>query len=99
MATAYIYYLTLDWLIGVHTHTHTHHAEDKSPATGGETRDKIGESRGEAKKRKKPHNSCRRGVRNGGELGGNRKNRRQKCVGSVNADADILENINKIARK
>ena len=37
----------------------------------------IGEGGGEAKKRKKPHKSCRRHVGNGGDLGGKRKKRRK----------------------
>ena len=37
-------------------------------------KDRIGEEGGrEAKKRKKPQNSCRRHVGNGGDLGGKRK--------------------------
>ena len=36
--------------------------------------DRIGEGGREAKKRKKPQNSCRRQVGNGGDLGGKRKN-------------------------
>ena len=43
---------------------------DEDNGTGNE--DRIGESRREAKKRKKPPNSCRRHVENGGDLGGKR---------------------------
>ena len=39
--------------------------------------DRIGESGGGAKKRKKSHSSCRRHVGKGGDLGGNRKKRRK----------------------
>ena len=41
----------------------------------------IGERRREARKRKKPHNSCRRDVGNGVDLGGKRKKCRQEKVG------------------
>ena len=54
--------------------------------------DEIGEGGGEAKKRKKPHKSCRRYVRNGKDLGWKRKKRRQERVGSVAANPDNLEN-------
>ena len=40
--------------------------------------DRIGQGGGEAKKRKKPHKSCRRDVGNGGDLGVKRKKRRQE---------------------
>ena len=53
----------------------------------------IGESGREANKRKKPHKSCRRHMRNGGDLGGKRKKRRQERVGSVAANPDNLDNI------
>ena len=55
-------------------------------AQGREAGEPIGEGGGEAKKRKKPHKSCRRDVGNGGALGGNRKKCRQENVGSVAAD-------------
>ena len=42
-------------LINTHTHTHTHE-------------DRIGEGGGEANKRKKPHNTCRRCVGNERDL-------------------------------
>ena len=66
-------------LINTHTHTHTHE-------------DRIGEGGVEAKKRKKPHKSCRRHVGNGGDLGRKREKRRQERVGVVAADPDNLEN-------
>ena len=40
----------------------------------------IREGRGEAKKRKKKHRGCRRDVKNGGDLGGNRKNVDKKVL-------------------
>ena len=53
----------------------------------------IGEGGGHVKKRKKSHKSCRRDVRNGGDLGGKNKiNRRQERVGSVAANSDNEEN-------
>ena len=42
--------------------------------------EKIGERGGEAKKRKKTYNSCRRDVRNGGDVGGNKKKRNTKML-------------------
>ena len=45
---------------------------------GNGNEDRIGEGRREAKKRKKPQNSCRRHVGNGGDLGGKRKNIEKK---------------------
>ena len=51
--------------------------------------DRVGEGGREAKKRKKPQNSCRRHVRNGGDLGGKRKKCRKKRVGPVAADPKI----------
>ena len=47
----------------------------KTRAQERETRERIGEGGGEAKKRKKLHTRCRRDVGNGGDLGGNRKKR------------------------
>ena len=54
--------------------------------------DRIGEGGGNAKKRKKPHKSCRRHVGNGGDLGGKRKKSRKERVGLVAASPDKLEN-------
>ena len=58
----------------------------------------IGEGGGEGKKHKKPHNSCRRDVGNGGDSGVERKQRFQERVGSLAADLDNLENSKKIGR-
>ena len=57
---------------------------------------KIGEGGREAKKRKKPKNSCRRRAGNGEDTGGQRKKCRKDRVGSVAANPDNLE-INKEA--
>ena len=54
-------------LINTHAHTHTN--------IGNGNKDRIAEGGREAKKRKNPQNSCRRQVRNGGNLGG----KRNKC--------------------
>ena len=54
--------------------------------------DRIGDGGREAKKRKKPQNSCRRHVENGGDLGGKRKKCRKERVGPVAANPDNLEN-------
>ena len=45
----------------------------------------------EAKKRKKPQNSCRVHVGNGGDLGGKKKECRKERVGPVAANPDNLE--------
>ena len=53
---------------------------------------RIGEGGREAKKRKKPQNSCRRRAGNGGDTGGKRKKCRKERVGSsVAANPDNLE--------
>ena len=52
---------------------------------------RIGESGREAKRRKKPKNSCRPQVGNGGDLGGKRKKCRKERVGPVAANPDSLE--------
>ena len=62
-------------------------------------RDRIGEVRREAKKRKNSQRSCRRDVGNGGDLGGNRKKHRQESVGSAAGDPDNLENSNKAGKE
>ena len=49
---------------------------DEDNGNGNE--DRIGEGGREAKKRKKPQNSCRRQVGTGGDLGGKRKNVEKK---------------------
>ena len=51
---------------------------------------RIGEGGREAKKRKKPQNSCRRRAGNGGDMGGKRKKIRKERVGSVAANPDNL---------
>ena len=61
--------------------------------------DRIEEGEGVAKKRKKPHNSCRRDVGNGEDLGGNRKKRRQESIGSVATDPGNLENSKEAGRE
>ena len=58
---------------------------------GNGNKDRIGEGGREAKKRKKPQNSCRRHARNGGDLGGKREKCRKERVGSVAAKPDNLE--------
>ena len=52
---------------------------------------RIGEGGREAKKRKKPQNSCRRRAGNGGDTGGKRKKCRKERVGSVAANPDDVE--------
>ena len=59
----------------------------------------IGKGGGEAKKRKKPHKSCKRYLGNGGTLSGERKKRRQESVGSVAAFPDNLENSKEAGRE
>ena len=56
--------------------------------TGNENR--IGEGGREAKKRKKPSNSCRRRAGNGGDMGGKRNKCRKERAGSVAANPDNL---------
>ena len=51
--------------------THTQSSSGDGDKDG--TEDRIGEGGGEAKKRMKPHKSCRRHVGNGGDLGGKSK--------------------------
>ena len=51
---------------------------------------RIGEGGREARKRKKPQNSCRRRGGNGGDMGGKRKKCRKERVGSVAANPDNL---------
>ena len=58
---------------------------------GAETGARIGSGRA-ARKCKKPHKSCERHVRNGGDLGGKRKKCRKERVGPVAANPDNLEN-------
>ena len=58
---------------------------------GNKNEDRIGESEREAKKRKKPQNSCRRRAGNGGDSGRKRKKCRKERVGSVAPNPDNLE--------
>ena len=51
---------------------------------------RIGEGGREAKKRKKPQNSCRRRAGNWGDMGGKRKKCRKERIGSVPANPDNL---------
>ena len=53
--------------------------------------DRIGEGGKEAKKRNKPHKSCRRHVGNGGDLGGKKKTCKNERVGPVAANPENLE--------
>ena len=62
---------------------------DGDDDTGNENR--IGEGGREAKKRKKPQNSCRRRAGNGGDTDGKRTKCRKERVGSVAASPDNLE--------
>ena len=64
---------------------------------GNRDEDMIGEGGREAKKHKKPQNSCRRHVGNEGDWGGKRKKYRKERVGPVAANPDNLE-INTEAR-
>ena len=59
---------------------------------GNGNEDRIGEGGREAKKRKKPHKSCRSHVGNGGDLGGRRETCRKERVGPVAANQENLEN-------
>ena len=52
---------------------------------------RIREGGREARKRKKPQNSCRRRAGNGGDTGGKRKKCRKERVGSAAANPDNLE--------
>ena len=66
---------------------------------GREARDRIGESTGQAKKRKTPLKSCTHDVERGGDLGGDRKKCRQESVDSVTANPDNLENRKEAGRE
>ena len=57
-------------------------SEDENGNVDNGNEDMIGEGGREAKKRKKPENSCRPHVGNGGDLGGKRKTcrKRKGCV-------------------
>ena len=58
---------------------------------GNGNENRIGEGGREAKKRKKPQNSCRRRAGNGGDTGRKRKKCRKERVDSVAANPDNLE--------
>ena len=64
---------------------------DDDNGNGNENR--IGEDGREAKKRKKPQNSCRRRAGNGdgGDTGGKRKRCRKERVGSIAVNPDNIE--------
>ena len=64
---------------------------DEDNGNGNE--DRIGEGVREAKKRKKPQNSCRRSAGNGGDLGGKRRKHKKERIGPVAANSDNLESI------
>ena len=95
-------------LINTHTHTHTHtHTNiskvssedgngDEGNGNGNGNEGRVGDGEREAKKRKKPLNSCRRQGGNGGDFGGTRKRCRKGSVGPVAANSNIVE-INKEA--
>ena len=68
---------------------------DEDSGNGNENR--IGEGGRDAKKRKKPQNSCRRHAGNGGDLGGNRNKCRNERVCLIASNPDNLES-NKEAR-
>ena len=70
---------------------------DEDNGNGNE--DKIGEGGREAKKRKKPQQSCRRHAGNGRDTGGKRKKCRKERVGSVAANPDNLESNKEAGRK
>ena len=79
-------------LINTQTHPHDSRMMLRTRVQGREARGRIGEGGRETKNRQKLHKSCKRDVGNGGDLGGNRKKRRQEGLGSVAADPDNLEN-------
>ena len=58
---------------------------------GNGNEDRIGEGGREAKKHKKPQNSCRRRAGNGRDTGGKRKKCKKERVGSVAATPDNLD--------
>ena len=64
---------------------------NRDEVNGNVNGDRIGEGGREAKKRKKPQDSCRRHVGNGGDLGGKRKKIRKERVISVDAKPGSLE--------
>ena len=64
---------------------------DKNGHEDNGNEDRIGEGGREATKCEQPHNSRRRHVGNGGDLGGKKKKCRKKRVGPVAANPDNLE--------
>ena len=62
---------------------------DENNGNGNEVR--IGRGGRETKKRKKPQNSCRRHVGNGGDLGGKREKCGKERVSPVDANPNNLE--------
>ena len=71
-------------------------SEDGNGDEGNGNESRVGDGEKEAKKRKKPLNSCRRQGGNGGDFGGTRKRCRKGSVGPVAANSNIVE-INKEA--
>ena len=71
-------------------------SEDGNGDGGNGNEGRVGDGEKEAKKRKKPLNSCRRQGGNGGDFGGTRKRCRKGSVGPVAANSNIVE-INKEA--
>ena len=65
---------------------------ESNSGDGNGNEDMVGEGGRDAKKRKKPHKTCRRNMGNGRDLGGKRKKRRKESVGPVAAKPDNLEN-------
>ena len=71
-------------------------SEDGNGDEGNGNEGRVGDGEKEAKKRKKPLNSCRRQGGNGGDFGGTRKRCKKGSVGPVAANSNIVE-INKEA--
>ena len=71
-------------------------SEDGNGDEGNGNEGRVGDGEKEAKKRKKPLNSCRRQGGNGRDFGGTRKRCRKGSVGPVAANSNIVE-INKEA--
>ena len=71
-------------------------SEDGNGDEGNGNEGRVGDGEKEAKKRKKPLNSCRRQGGNGGDFGGTRKRCRKGSVGPVAGNSNIVE-INKEA--
>ena len=72
----------------IHTYIHTYiqvSSEDGNGDEGNGNEGRVGDGEKEAKKRKKPLNSCRRQGGNGGDFGGTRKRCRKGSVGPVAA--------------